>query len=704
MNKIQKNQSETKGNGQKKTFSFSRRFNSIRTKLIAGFLIPVLLIIVLGVICYQISSSGFRKNYEESASSTIRTVSEYFELGFHTISSKSLQLDSTDCITEYYSGIYADDEVNDVLMQNACYNEVYSAAVLDQMVSGVYIIGNYGDNVNSYRKEDLMPDSYDAFLKSAEYQALQKDRNPEIWLGYHPFIDEKMGDISPEYGICLIRNLMDSGNKKSGFIIYDISPDFIQQMLDETNVGDGSMVGFVTDDGKELLSAHSDQEFSFVDTKFYQDAVASDAQNGNQMVTYKGAKYLFTYSKLDGYHSMTCSMIPQSVILEQSNELRAVTTAIVLIACIIAILIGTIFASGISGAIGHVNKKLDMVSNGDLTVELKSKRKDEFRNLNEGIGGMLQSMKNLIGKVAGNGKEVLHASKEVTENSSVVLTATQGITKAIKEVEIGIVQQSEDSEHCLVKMSELSDQINEVSGNAENIKHTAEDTKRIIQAGHSTVEELDEKIKDTTERMNDILESIHQLSEKSNTIGTIISTINDVADQTSLLSLNASIEAARAGEAGKGFAVVADAIRSLASQTTDAATEINRIISSIQDQTNVTVHTVEEAQSTVSMQEEALTSTVAAFRDINHHVEDLNKDLENIIGGIESMEGVKNDTLYAIENISAASEEVAATMTDLSESSNQQLGAVEVLNETAKRLGDNATHMEELIRVFKVEK
>lgn len=678
-------------------------FSSIRQKLILGFLVPVVLIIVLGIISYDISSDGFRSNYEDSAKTTIRTVAEYFDLGFHTISSKSLQLDSTDSITNYYSGHYKGDQVNEVLAQTECYNEVYSAAVLDQMVSGVYIIGNYGENVNSYRKEDLMPDCYADFLESSEYQALLDSRNPEIWLGYHPFIDEKMGDIQDEYGISVIRNLIDASNKKAGFIVYDISVDFIQEMLDETEVGEGGIVGFVTDDGREILSASSDKEFSFVDTDFYKEALKSDSLSGDKMVTYKGASYLFTYTKMEGYGSMTCSMIPQEVILEQSYELRNVTTAVVVFTCIVAILIGTIIASGISGAIGQVNNKLEVVSSGDLTVEIKNRRKDEFRNLIEGIMGMLRNMKKLIQEVAGTGKAVATAAEEVTDNSSVVLTATQGITQAIKEVEVGIVQQSEDSERCLIKMSELSDKINEVSDNTENIKETANDTKRIVRVGHNTMQELGDKVKDTTNRMKDILASIQQLSQQSQTIGHIINTINDVAEQTNLLSLNASIEAARAGEAGKGFAVVADEIRNLANQTTDAAAEINTIISNIQNQTNVTVNTVEQAQQTVSMQEEALASTVHAFHEINSHVEDLNQNLESIIAGIVSIEGVKEDTLYAIQNISAASEEVAATMTDLAESSNQQLGAVEILNETAKRLGENATQMKEVISVFKIE-
>lgn len=674
----------------------------IRFKLTAAFMVPVMLIVVLGLSSYKKSSMGFQQNYEDSAHTMMQTMSEYFELGFRTIASKSVQLNSNETITNYYSGVYRNDEVNELLQYDECYREVYSASVLDTMVANVHILSAYGDSVTSSKKGENLAGSYEDFVNADEGKQLAESRNPEIWLGYHPYLDERLGSEVDDYAICMVRNLMDASNKKKGFIIYDISTDFIQDMLDKANISEGSFLGFVTADGRELHAQSTSADIVFYDTDFYKKAQASEELMSSEKVNYNGEDYLFTYAKMEGYNSMVCSMIPESVILKQSNELGVLTISIVIIACVIAIFVGSIFASGISKTIKRINKGLNQVADGDLTIEFKVKRKDEFLKLTAGITNMVVNMKGLIQKVTGTTNEVSNAASEVADHSQMVLNATQGITNAIREIELGLVQQSQDSEMCLNKMSELSDKITQVSDNADQIKIFAQNTRNIVGYGRNTVYDLGDKVKDTTEGMSAIMNNIIELSKQSEKIGSIINTINNVAEETDLLSLNASIEAAKAGDAGKGFAVVADQIRQLASQTSVAAAEVNAIISTIQSQTQVTVGTVEEAQNVVHLQEVALETTVSAFDDINQHVTDLNTNLENIIAGIMSIEGVKADTLYAIESISAASQEVAATMTDLTNTSTQQLEAVELLNKTAEALGNDADTLEQSVSVFRV--
>lgn len=680
-----------------------KTFMGIQSKLLISFLVPVCLIILLGVISYKKSADGFKKNYEEAALANISTICDYYELGFHTISSKSLQLDSMEVITNYYSGVYKNDDVQQLLQYNECYNQVYSAAVLDSMISNVYIISKDGDNIMSFSNNDILGNIYEEFLNSKECKAFTESRNPEIWLGYHDFIDERVGDKAKDYSISIMRNLMNSGDKKCGYVIYDINYPFIEDILKDVDLSDGSFIGFITVDGKEILSGDYKEGFSFTDTDFYQETITSDVLKSCKYVDYNNKKYLFSYSKIDGYNSEICYMIPEKVILSQSNDLKNMTIIIVIATSLIAFIIGTIISMGIVKTIKKINIGLFNAAQGDLNIKLRIRRKDEFNKLTNGIMNMIGNMKGLIKQIIGVSTEVSKASLEVAKNSSIVLTSTQGMTQDIQKIEKDVVQQSQDSEMCLSKMSELSDRINSVSENANKIRNSTKMTRDIIKSGKVVLEDLNNKVQDTTNIMKNIMNNIVILSDLSKNIEGITNTINYIAEETNLLSLNASIEAAKVGDYGKGFAVVANEIGSLATQTGKSAMEIAKIISNIQEHTSMTVDTVEKAKEIVLLQEKSLGSTINVFDNMNKYIEDLVDNLKFITEGISDIENVKVDTLDAIKNISYASEEVAITMTNLTKTSGHQLGAIETLNNIASELKENVSHLENSIKVFKID-
>ena len=184
---------------------------------------------------------------------------------------------------------------------------------------------------------------------------------------------------------------------------------------------------------------------------------------------------------------------------------------------------------------------------------------------------MIDNVKQLIEKTKTVSERVDTSVSTVSDSAKQLLAETQDITASIEAIEQGVVQQAEDSEHCLRQMDALSDKINIVSDNSDKIAKIADVTTGIVASGMASISELKINAGSTVEITHQVIEEIAQLKESSKAIAKIVDAINEIAEQTNLLSLNASIEAARAGEAGRGFAVVASEIRKLAEQSVNSA-------------------------------------------------------------------------------------------------------------------------------------
>jgi methyl-accepting chemotaxis protein len=315
---------------------------------------------------------------------------------------------------------------------------------------------------------------------------------------------------------------------------------------------------------------------------------------------------------------------------------------------------------------------------------------------------MIKSMRKLIGEVQEVGSKVNTSAGGLSDTSEELLTATKGISKTIDDIEKGIVQQADDTEHCLLQMSSLSDQISHVYKNTSEIEKIAGNTKNIAGEGIVIIDELGRKSKATADITQNVINKIEEFEVQSKNISEIVNVINEIASQTNLLSLNASIEAARAGDAGRGFAVVAGEIRKLADQSVEAINQIENIVSEINTKTKDTVNTAKQAESIVESQTDALNKTVKAFNNINSHVNDLVSNLASISSGIKNIEAAKEDTLDAIQNISAVSEETAAASEEVSATAINQIDSVERLRLAALELANNAKILEEAIQIFRI--
>lgn len=691
-----KPQPKKTGNSRKAAKDKGMGLRGIQVKLIGAFMIPVILFVIIGFMIYSKCSTTLNSTYEASANTSVGTLEEYLGLGFENIELMATRLSINSAITSYYTGSEVKSESMLMDAKVALSNE----STADKFIDHIIVCAKSGTACSE--KGAIRGDVYNAFVESEEGKNVESEIGMgSMWISSHPAIDEVTGYDSDEYALSLVTVLKNNSNKSVGYIIIDVKTSFIQDILDNAQISDNSIKGFVLEDGSQVLSGDSD--IKFTDTDFYQEALTGENLQGSKEVSYEGADYLFTYSRIEGTNMLVCAMVPQKEIMAGAQAILRYTLIAVAICAVIAIVVGSVLASGISKAIRKVNRVLKKTSDGDLTGQISMKRKDEFNVLSSSITNMIGSMKDLILKMTNVSGHVSDSAVQVGTNSEVLLEVTKDITEAVDYINSGISQQAQDTESCLEQMNGLAERINVVHENTDEISEIAQKAQGAIENGMVIVANLGEKVQGTTEVTETIIREIRELSKESIAINSIIGTINEIAEQTNLLSLNASIEAARAGEAGRGFAVVSEEIRKLAEQSGNAGNQIGEIINHIQERLAATIETAGLAGESVAFQTEALNNTVDVFKNISQQVSKLAEDVEKITQSVGGIEQAKEDTMNAIESISTTSNQTESASEELARSTEKQLQAVEVLNDAVKRLQMDAEDLDTSVSIFKVQ-
>lgn len=675
------------------------KLNGIYAKLFLMVLIPVVCMAAFGIVSYRKSSEAIIKDYQKSTTDTIKAVSDYLSLGIDSVEGKSLELIQAESVRNYYdrAKVGAASSVEEIKLSQPLGENIMITQGSNDFIQGVHIFGKVGNGVST---ESAPPaDIYAGFKESAEGKAILSSKDNYIWIGEHPFIDEMFSIKKDDYAMSVIRKMV----FENGYVIMDVSMEEIKNMLSQFDYGKESIFGFVTADGREILS-NTDKTKVFTGLDYYKKSESGKDEKGNSYENYQGKEYIYLYDKVGNTGAMVCALIPKSTITKQAQSIRTLNLVFVLIAGILTIFIGILLAGGIAAAINKLMKTITKAAKGDLTVTFTTKRKDEFQILSDGLTYMVAGMKNLIGHVAEVGTRVIGSADLLSSTSESILKDTRGISFTIDEIEKGIVQQASDTELCLGQMSNLAERINHVYENTYKIEDIANHTKAIIGNGIVIIDELNDKSKATTEITEVVISEIGALAVQSHSIENFVDVINEIAVQTNLLSVNASIEAAHAGEAGRGFAVVAGEIRKLADQSVNAVKEIQSIVHEIQNKTMRAEVSAKQAETIVQSQEEALNRTVNAFEEINHCVNNLATSLNNISVGVKDIDTAKTDTLEAIRSIAAISQQTAAASEEVSATANNQIESVENLRESAAELAVYAKKLEESIQAFRISK
>ncbi len=672
---------------------------SIRLQLMAGFLIPVLFIIAVGVASYLKASEGLITNYEASSITALEMTVTTLEEAMQTIATATSELSQDATVSSYALGGFDSDSSKLNQAKKAIRNNLSVKETANDMIQAIHIIPIAGDSVVT--SKTLSASEIDSFmegLSKSEDKDLLSDEYVH-WGSSHPYIDQQM-DISQDDYILYCSKCI-NGEKNQALVVVDISKDAVLSLLKQLDFGEDAQVSFVTADGVELRSGN---HMAIADTDFYKNGKAGSTDTVSEYVNYKGITYYFMMCKSVSTGGYVTVMVPKSVITASSRGIEQITILLVVTACAIALLISSIIISNISRNIKRSVAKLDKVAGGELVEEAVSAKlsRNEFGKLHGAISNTVSRMrelvltvKKMIGIVSSSGERVSDSSKNVS-------TMVTDMGAQIEEILNIIEREDQEITGCNAQMEELSVKIKTVSTSIISAIEEIGHSKHMVAKGIGAVEDMTRQSRDTSAATDEVQEHVTRLGQKLTDISVFVESIQAIAEETNLLSLNASIEAARAGENGKGFSVVAEEIRKLADSSAATAHSIQELILEIRTYSGNAIDKVKTAEGIVALQEESAEHTAEVFASIHNFMEELVKNMQQVTEDVEEMNQERKIALSSIRTIHGLSEDTVQSANAVSRSLEQQIASAGSLEQEAKSLEENMRELEDAVASFKL--
>jgi len=370
-----------------------------------------------------------------------------------------------------------------------------------------------------------------------------------------------------------------------------------------------------------------------------------------------------------------------SIVVTEASQAslgQAITT--LLVVSVIAIIIGALLAFYLGRAISKpISAMIDRIKDiaegeGDLTQRVDQDRKDELGELGKWFNTFVSKVHDIVAAVNGVSQEVADATMELSENSKNMAMSMDSSSSQVREMSSAV--------------EEMSQSIVEVARKSSEAATSANESGQIARDGGEVVEKTISGMRSIDDAVQAGAVSVAELGRRGEQIGQVIMVINDIADQTNLLALNAAIEAARAGEHGRGFAVVADEVRKLADRTTKATEEIGESITAIQTETELAVDKMN-----------------VGTQQVNEGVQqaqDAGQSLSRIVSSADEVAVVIQSIAAAAEEQSAASEQISRNVSSVSQATESaSTGAMEAA-ENVKRLTYKAEQLREMMSRFKM--
>ncbi len=374
--------------------------------------------------------------------------------------------------------------------------------------------------------------------------------------------------------------------------------------------------------------------------------------------------------------------------VDDMNSTRTITWSALAVEWVAILVLGFLLIRYLGRSLNRVLNKTKLVAAGNLQSIPDGKyRKDELGQLNEAVDTMIEKMRGLVGKIIDNTQTVSASAVELSVSAQESAAASNHVAENIQEVTSQIELQATISDESSRAVEEMAVGVQRIAENTTAISDYSTTASEQVDQGNARVQTLREQMHGIYETIQSLSQIVKQLTDKSERIGQITENITGFANQTNILSFNASIEAARAGEHGKGFAVVAQEIRKLAAGSIESAEVISNLIA--------------ETREEISNASQYMDTTMEQAEKGHLMMSDVERDFAAILQAVKQVTVQVHETSAITEQMSASSEEVSASMEQSSNTAREVAGKAQTVaaaTEEQLALVENISHASEQLQ------